>query len=128
MELIIGVTICILAIGVSYILGEYFERRRKEQAKVGYTYPGEGEEEPFDEREVSDYIRLAAGYMRRRHQAYGLDKGYYKRAAEELVIYIIESRGHLPTPALVEKIAEETEQLFEGFHEMEDVLEEPQQE
>ena len=114
MELIIGVTICILAIGVSYILGEYFERRRKEQAKVGYTYPVDGEEEPFDEKEVSDYIRLAAGYMRRRHQAYGLDKGYY--------------RGHLPTPALVEKIAEETEQLFEGFHEMEDVLEEPQQE
>ena len=54
MELIIGVTICILAIGVSYILGEYFERRRKEQAKVGYTYPVDGEEEPFDEKEVSD--------------------------------------------------------------------------
>ncbi|MBC8571449.1 hypothetical protein [Zongyangia hominis] len=122
MELIIGVSICILAIAVSYVLGEFFERRRREKNLVGYTCPLDGEEIPADAEEVSRYIHFAAGFMQRRHQVYGLDRGYYKRAAEQLVIYIIECKGHLPTPALVEKISEETERYFESFSEMEDVL------
>lgn len=127
MELIIGISICILAIGISYVLGEFFERRRREKERVGYTFPVDGEEEPFDEGEISGYIQFAAGFMQRRHQIYGLDRGYYQRAAEQLVIYIIECKGHLPTPALIEKIAEETEGYFESFGEMEDTMEEAPQ-